>query len=207
MRFHYRVSRMFLVAAVGALCACAAAPALYSRLQPVAPLPDLYAVEGDALVYRHKGLSLRMTALRKGDLHRHPGVAWLSEQGRSMQVFTLLLENRGAEHVTFHSAKVALLSDKEDWWLARDYTDLYSAVSGHPEGSRYLATLAREILDGTTLLYPGERKEGLLLFPAPRAESKLLRVLINDLYVGSEPITIPFQYRRIAEEAPSAEQR
>lgn len=203
MRFD-RVLRMLIVAAVCALCACSAAPAGQTRLRPVIPLPTLYTVEGDALVYRQKGLALRMTALRKSDLHRYPGAAWLSEQGRGIQAFTLHLENRGTERVTFHSAKVALLSDKEDWLLARDYTDLYSAVSGHPEGSRYLALLSHEIFDGTTQLRSGERKEGLLLFSSPNAEAKQLRVLIGDLYVGSEPTTIPFPFQRIAEDLPPA---
>ena len=108
--------------------------------------------------------------------------------------YSLSLQNKSQKSASFNPQAATLLMKGGNPVHPKDFTMLYaelSLVSGDDVQERMDAFRAT-CLDSTVTLRPGERVDGLLVFPAEKgAKTEQAELLIESLYVGSKLYSVP----------------
>lgn len=180
-------------ALTGAPSGCAArAPGAY-RLVP-SPASG-YTIEGGSVTIQTKAFRLMVTALddiaRSAFIHaRAEGATDPFGSTRAgipeYLTFKLVVENLGEdEPVVFQPQSVHLASVTGDRLLPLDYPKAFSRLSGAENTDpRMLGDLSKFLFDVGVSVSPGERAEGLLVYPTEKTSARKFRMEFNFVQTG-----------------------
>lgn len=178
-------------------------------------------VAGDRIIYRAPELVVVLEALDQEGIGRYyesrglPNpLSQLSQAYPQLFAFRLQLENRGPEQVAFDPSQVSLIDQGDRGFPLLSSDELFAALSSRgsapsrpsaggeaateaPWGGeriQVLQALQIPLFVGFVILQPGERREGLLLFPKLDRRSKVLLLGLPALYVGAEAQPLIFSF-------------
>lgn len=194
------------------LSGCAIAPVFTPKPeQPfLKPGPQPLAqsfVAGERIIYRAPELVVVLEALDQEGIGRYyesRGLSnflpHLSQAYSELFAFRLQLENRGEQQVAFDPSQVSLIDQGDRRFPPVSSDELFAALSSRVgERIQVLQALQIPLLASFVILQPGERREGLLLFPKLDRRSKILFLNLPALYVGSEAQPLIFSFQAAGE--------
>src|SRR5712691_11430290 len=175
------------------LYGCAAhAPRAY-RLVPAAS--SSYSIEGGGVSIKTDAFHL--TVLPLDDLARAAFIHARAEGGTDpfgpdrsgspkFLTFRLSVENLGdRDPVVFQPQSIYLASEAGDRSFPLDYPEAYSLLVGiESSDPRFLDDLSKYLFDVGVSVAPGERVEGLLIYPSLKSQARRLRMEFNFLQTG-----------------------
>ncbi|MBI5562379.1 MAG: hypothetical protein HY894_05960 [Deltaproteobacteria bacterium] len=201
-------------AAVLILClltsGCASAPDGPIHIAPALEGPEGYAAQSDTGVFESKLMRLAVTPLGSesfaGDVAGEAdAIGDLAK--KHYIVVRLEIENKSVRSkLIFNPAYVALLTSANDYYKPLDYTDIYEIVNREDERPSAVMGLRGRFYDLTVTLAPGKKTSRLMLFE-PIKEGSSAELMINNVYIGREDISVRLPFVCIAEAAPPEEKK
>lgn len=192
------------------LSGCALAPVFTPKPeQPVlTPGPQPLAqsfVAGERIIYRVPEVVMVLEALDQEGIGRYyesrglpPLPPQISQTYAGLFAFRLQLENRGPEQIAFDPSQVSLIDQGDRRFPPLSADELFTALpSKVEERIQVLHTFQVPLLVSFVILQPGERREGLLLFPKLDRRSKMLFLNLPAFYIGSEPQPLIFSFQAV----------
>lgn len=192
-----------LIAAATAAAAARHGPPVYD---PDPTRPDAGRLEGETWSRESATVGLALTriddATRTGFIRRRSGLDFdpfmtVPGSGRGFVTFHVLVENRGETRVVFEPQSCRLETSYRDSEGPIDYPTLVTAfdMTGRPVPPD-LARIRAAIPDGTIVLGPGEKRDGLLVFRGADPKAKRFHVEVGVTVTSGERFGFVAHYKK-----------
>jgi hypothetical protein len=108
--------------------------------------------------------------------------------------FIVRIQNQGRDRVTFDPSQALLVDQEDQRTAALPYDELYSIFSKGDQPDPALQALQETILTNFLVIPPKIDRAGLLLFPRPEPEAKIVILDMGSFYVGSVEQLLLFEF-------------
>lgn len=164
-------------------------------------LPTLRA-QGDLIIATLAGATVTVEPLTEKGLDayyaRPPSLLnpfkQLPKGTKGPLAFILRIQNVGRDRVTFDPGQAVLVDQQNRRSIAFSYDELYGLLAEQRNSAKALQTVEETVLTKLLVVPPQLDREGLLLFPSPDPEAKVLILEVGSFYVGSAEQLLLFEF-------------
>ncbi len=108
--------------------------------------------------------------------------------------FSLRFDNRSPDSINFMPRQASLFSDERDFVVPIDLTDIYLHATDPADVEERARSFRLTTHDGTVVIPPGESRERYLVFPRPQGDLKTLKLVLDNIYLGTKSADISFLF-------------
>lgn len=168
------------------------------RLNPAGALytqASGYSSDGKEAEYKDSSVTIKAAHVKGTD--RLGGSALVKKLVDEDYVFLMVgIENTSSKRVVFSPASAAFKGKVVDYKRPLDYTDLYD-VARSMDGTdpdAELSNIRRNFFDLNVTLLPGATISRLLIFTPLSGSDSSAELVLRDIYVGGETISVSFPF-------------
>ena len=171
-------------------------------LHPVPPRGAPYVLSQGALVFDGPGIRVIARPVDWRVAERDYG----REAGdlSNYIFFSLRFENSTDQSIFFSPVRTTIYTQKRDFSVALDLSDIYLMNRKDPGLEEKAKHFQKLSYDSSVTVRPGKSEERYLVFPVPTGRIKTIELTLDDLFVGSESLSLSFLFEAFPmEEKPS----
>jgi len=158
--------------------------------------------QGDLVIATLQGAAVTVQPLTREGLDtyysRRPSLAnpfkMLPKGANRPLAFNVRIQNTGRDRVNFDPSQALLVDQQDRRAAAFSYDELYSIFSETDQPDRALQALQETVLTSFLVIPPKIDRAGLLLFPRPDPEAKVMILDMGSFYVGSVEQLLLFEF-------------
>jgi len=193
----------FSLLIVISLAACASSgPKGEAVLRPGPQRLPTMRAQGDLVIATLQGAAVTVQPLTREGLDtyysRRPSLVnpfkMLPKGANRPLAFNVRIQNIGRDRVNFDPSQALLVDQQDRRAAAFSYDELYSIFSEIDQPDRALQALQETVLTNFLVIPPKIDRAGLLLFPRPEPEAKVVILDMGSFYVGSVEQLLLFEF-------------
>jgi hypothetical protein len=196
------LARFFSLLIVISLAACASGPKGEAVLRPGPQRLPTMRAQGDLVIATLQGAAVTVQPLTREGLDtyysRRPSLVnpfkMLPKGANRPLAFNVRIQNIGRDRVNFDPSQALLVDQQDRRAAAFSYDELYSLFSETDQPDRALQALQETVLTNFLVIPPKIDRAGLLLFPRPEPEAKIVILDMGSFYVGSVEQLLLFEF-------------
>lgn len=180
---------------------CAATPKFESLLILPAPIQNQkYTISGNTIIYEDKNISIVVKHLNPLMLNNYymernlinPFADFPAD--KKFTVFAVRFLNNSKDKITYNPMMSAIYEGNEKPIRPIDVTDFYLLLSEDQNIEARMRMIKKTAYDVQFVLQSGEKKDALLIFPAIDPSTKVVTLMLKDVYFGFKWTNIPFAF-------------
>ncbi|MEK6657768.1 MAG: hypothetical protein AABY58_10055 [Nitrospirota bacterium] len=180
---------------------CATPKSIDSLLILPTPIQNpKYTVSGNTIIYEDKNISIVVKHLNPLMLNNYyqernlinPFADFPAD--KKFTIFAVRFLNNSKDKITYNPMMSAIFEGNEKPIRPIDVTDFYMLLSEDPNVEARMKMIKKTAYDVQFVLQNGEKKDALLIFPAIDLSTKVVILMLKDVYFGFKWANIPFAF-------------
>jgi hypothetical protein len=180
---------------------CATPKSIDSLLILPTPIQNTkYTISGNTIIYEDKNISIVVKHLNPQMLNNYyternfinPFADFPGD--KKFTIFAVRFLNNSKDKITYNPMMSAIFEGNEKPVRPIDVTDFYLLLSEDQNIEARMRMIKKTAYDVQFVLQSGEKKDALLIFPAIDLSTKVVTLMLKDVYFGFKWTNIPFVF-------------
>ena len=180
---------------------CATPKSIDSLLILPTPIQNpKYTISGNTIIYEDKNISIVVKHLNPQMLNnyymernfKNPFADFPAD--KKFTIFAVRFLNNSKDKITYNPMMSAIFEGNEKPVRPIDVTDFYLLLSEDQNIEARMRIIKKTAYDVQFVLQSGEKKDALLIFPAIDLSTKVVTLMLKDVYFGFKWTNIPFAF-------------
>ena len=180
---------------------CATPKSIDSLLILPTPIQNpKYTISGNTIIYEDKNISIVVKHLNPQMLNNYymernftnPFADFPAD--KKFTIFAVRFLNNSKDKITYNPMMSAIFEGNEKPVRPIDVTDFYLLLSEDQNIEARMRIIKKTAYDVQFVLQNGEKKDALLIFPAIDLSTKVVTLILKDVYFGFKWTNIPFAF-------------